>query len=419
MKTEYLITFELNSKLCTDVKKFKALLSSHEDITFKDNNLIFENISFPTIIAEGTLPDSSIYYDITIECNDKESNDIFSKLLREIRIICQNISGRNIIILHDGVGEEYCHQGYPIIFRTETLMRKLISKFMAISVGYDWKKSTTPEEVLKSMRIESKDNNVDYLQEVDFIQLSNFLFKKYNKNNINDFINSLKEISDDKTITIEDIKKYSPYTNWERYFAHIVNCESDFLTTRWKKLYDYRNKVAHCKGMTQDDFLDLKKISNEVIEKIESALNSINDIYIDEQDKEELAENLSSAANEKSAIFVAEYNKLSRLIQLICEVVSNDDDIYRKHKTNSTNIDMQSRYLYKNKNLITKEMSENIINARKFRNIVVHQVGISDIQESQLIEQIDNIDSIIDYLIMYGEDELKVYKGKDYSDSSV
>ena len=61
--------------------------------------------------------------------------------------------------------------------------------------------------------------------------------------------------------------------------------------------------------MTQDDFLDLKKISNEVIEKIESALNSINDIYIDEQDKEELAENLSSAANEKSAIFVAEYNK--------------------------------------------------------------------------------------------------------------
>lgn len=132
-----------------------------------------------------------------------------------------------------------------------------------------------------------------------------------------------------------------------------------------------------------------------------------------------MAENLSSAANEKSAIFVAEYNKLSRLIQLICEVVSNDDDIYRKHKTNSTNIDMQSRYLYKNKNLITKEMSENIINARKFRNIVVHQVGISDIQESQLIEQIDNIDSIIDYLIMYGEDELKVYKGKDYSDSSV
>ena len=64
-------------------------------------------------------------------------------------------------------------------------------------------------------------------------------------------------------------------------------------------------------------------------------------------------------------------------------------------------------------------MSENIINALKFRNMVVHQVGISDIQESQLIEQIDNIDSIIDHLIMYGEDELKLYKDKDYSDSSV
>ena len=401
MKTEYLITFELNSRLCTDVKKFKALLSSHKDITFKDNNLIFEKISFPTIIAEGVLPDSSIYYDITIECNNKEYIDIFSKLLREIRIICQNISRRNIIILHDGVGEEYCHQGYPIIFKTETLMRKLISKFMAINVGYDWKNSTTPKEVLESVKIKSKVDETNFLQELDFIQLSNFLFKKYTNHDFNDFIKNSSNEMPNKTITIEEIKKYSPNNNWEKYFAHIVKCESDFLIKRWEKLYDYRCKIAHCRGMKKNDFLELKKISDEVIEKIEPALNSINDIYIDDQDKEELAENLTSEVNKNFSIFISQYHKLLYLIASIFEAVSSKDNIIQKPKKNSINdIITHSDYLY-NKNLITKEMLDNIINARKLRNTVLHTARICDIIEIQLIDQIDNINSIIDHLIMH------------------
>ena len=424
MKTEYLITFELNSGLCTSIDKFKTLLSSHQHITFKKDKLskkdklLFQNTEFPIIVADGILPDDSIYYDLTIECVGTDQNEIdkFSKLLKEIRTICQNVSNRSIITLQDGVGEVYCHLGYPIIFKTETLMRKLISKFMAISVGYDWKNSATPKEVLDSVRIKTESNNKgDFLQEVDFIQLSNFLFKKYVKINATEFISSLKEKPDDETITIKEIRKYSPYTNWERYFAHIVKCGSDFLEKRWEKLYDYRCKIAHCRGISKDELNNLIKTSDEVIEKIQSALDSIDDIRIDEQEKEELAENLSGVANEHYATFISQYNKLLYLLRFVCESVSDEKDSYSKHKTNTTNVSMQAYYLFKNKRLIDKNSVDNIIQAQRFRNKIVHQVGISDIQENQITENINEINSLINCLAKFQDDELHSLKGVDYS----
>ncbi len=418
MKSEYLITFDSTSNLCPNVDKFKTLLSSHNLIHFENHNgpvIVFDKKPFSCKIAQGKLPDSSIYYDLTIECSDIKDYEIFSTLLREIKKLCHNISGRNIITLHDGLGEEYCYQGYPIIFELETLMRKLISKFMAISVGYDWQDLTTPKEVLDSVRGESKNIKDDFLQEVDFIQLSNFLFKKYTKSDAYKFIDELKEKSNDETITIGEIKKYSPYTNWERYFSDKVDCESDFLKKRWEKLYMYRCKIAHCKGITKSELEDLIKTSKEVVEKINSALNSVQDIHIDASDREELAENLSSAINESIAIFISQYNKLSKLIRLICEVSSSKDDSYYKHRTNSTNIAMQANYLFKSKNLITKDTVDNIQSAQNFRNMIVHQVGISNIQENQIMKQINNIDDLIDYLITFSEEELTNLKGKDFS----
>ena len=75
-------------------------------------------------------------------------------------------------------------------------MRKLISKFMAISIGYDWSDVSTPKEVLESVRTPAKQEKANLLHEVDFIQLSNFLFKQYTKADSKRFFNELKERDD-------------------------------------------------------------------------------------------------------------------------------------------------------------------------------------------------------------------------------
>ncbi len=414
MKSEYLITFDSKDELCTSVEKFKSLLGAHASIAFgKKEKVSFNGKEFSYQLAQGKLTDGSIYYDLTLESTDPADQEIYKDLLREVRRICTKTSGRSIIVLHDGVGEEYCQQGYPTIYKTENLMRKLIAKFMAISIGYDWSDASTPKEVLDSVRIEGKKEKSNFLHEVDFIQLSNFLFKKYTKADSTRFIASLKEMADDEVIKVGDLRQYSPFTNWEKYFAKKVKCDSEYLRSKWERLYDYRCKIAHCKGITKQEFDDLVVISGDICEKIQAALDSIGDVHIEEAEREELAENFSGTANKNAAEFIVKYNKLTTLTKTVCELTSNETDIYGKHETNKTNIRMQSKYLCTTKGVIDKGTTELINRAQTFRNKLVHRVGIVDISESELIEEMSSIDTVIDLLSSLNPKELALLKGVD------
>jgi hypothetical protein len=414
LKSEYLITFDSKDELCTSVEKFKSLLGAHASIAFgKKEKVSFNGKEFSYQLAQGKLTDGSIYYDLTLESTDPADQEIYKDLLREVRRICTKTSGRSIIVLHDGVGEEYCQQGYPTIYKTENLMRKLIAKFMAISIGYDWSDASTPKEVLDSVRIEGKKEKSNFLHEVDFIQLSNFLFKKYTKADSTRFIASLKEMADDEVIKVGDLRQYSPFTNWEKYFAKKVKCDSEYLRSKWERLYDYRCKIAHCKGITKQEFDDLVVISGDICEKIQAALDSIGDVHIEEAEREELAENFSGTANKNAAEFIVKYNKLTTLTKTVCELTSNETDIYGKHETNKTNIRMQSKYLCTTKGVIDKGTTELINRAQTFRNKLVHRVGIVDISESELIEEMSSIDTVIDLLSSLNPKELALLKGVD------
>lgn len=414
MKSEYLITFDSKDDICTSVDKFKSLLAAHTSISFgKKEKLSYGGNDFAYQLAQGTLTDSSIYYDLTIESADATDQEAFKNMLKEVRRICSKISGRNIIVLHDGIGESYCHKGYPIIYKTENLMRKLIAKFMAISIGYDWSDASTPKEVLDSVRSDSKREKTNFLHEIDFIQLSNFLFKQYSKTDSSRFIDSLKGKDDEEVIKVGDIKQYQPFTNWEKFFARKVECDSEYLKSKWEKLYDYRCKIAHCKGLTKLEFDDLAAISNDICEKIQAALDAIGDVHIEAADREELAENFSGTASKSAAEFIAKYNKLTNLTQMVCEMSSNEQDIYGKHDTNKTNIRMQSKYLWTAKGLINKEVSHQINRAQDFRNSVVHKVGIMEISDSEIIEEMSAIDSIIEILSSFKSEDLKKLQGVD------
>ncbi|QZA77601.1 hypothetical protein K4H28_15195 [Deefgea tanakiae] len=420
MKSEYLITFEAKDSFCTTVKKFKSLISSHAEISFKNGDVIvYKECEFSYQLAQGTLTDSSIYYDLILEDSKNENHEKYKQLAREIRTICTRSSGRQIIILHDGIGEEYCIQGYPTIYKTENLMRKLIAKFMAISIGYDWSDNATPKEVLDSVRSEGKKEKTNFLQEVDFIQLSNFLFKKYSKADSLRFIESIKEKEENETISVKDLKQYIPFTNWERYFSIKVNCDSEYLKTKWERLYDYRCKIAHCKGITKSELDDLQQISKDLCEKIQSALDSIGDLHIEDADREELAENLSGTANSNVAEFITKYNKLQSIVYTACILSSNENDIFEKHKTNHSNILMQCRYLYANKKVIPKETMESITNAQRFRNKIVHGVGIVELSESELVEESNKIDEVLEELSNISYETLVNLKGVDYKNSNM
>jgi hypothetical protein len=414
MKTEYLITFDAKDQICTNVEKLKGLLSSHVDISFpRSNTIAFGHKEFSYQLAQGVLNDGSFYYDLTFECSEPANSEFFAGLLREVRKICTNSSRRNVIILHDGIGEGHCLEGYPIIYRTESIMRKLISKFMAISIGYDWSDASTPKEVLDSVRVSGKQEKANLLHEVDFIQLSNFLFKQYAKADSKRFFDTLKERDDTDHVAVCDLKQYAPFTNWEKYFSQRVQCDSEYLQAKWERLYLLRCKIAHCKGLSLDELEELRCISDDLCEKIQAALNSIGDLHIEDSDREELAENFSSIANQNVSLFLHKYNLLVARVRHACECSSSDEDIYNKHQTNKTNIRMQSKYLCNAKGLIDYETTTLINNAQAFRNRAVHQMGIVEFSEAEIIEAIQQIDPLLELFDSFADEYLVSLRGID------
>ncbi|RUS00724.1 hypothetical protein KHDHEBDM_01110 [Pectobacterium polaris] len=303
--------------------------------------------------------------------------------------------------------------GYPKIYKTENLMRKLIAKFMAISIGYNWSESNTPKEVLDSVRSEIKKERTNFLHEVDFIQLSNFLFKKYTKSDAGRFFETIKGKDDSDTFISKDLKHYVPFTNWEKYFAKKVQCESEYLRTKWEKLYEYRCKIAHCKGITKPELDDLSTISEDICQKIQVALDSIGDLHIEEIEREELAENFSGAASKDSADFISKYYQLANIVLEICKLSSSDNDIFYNSVANIKNIRMQSKYLYNNKGVITKEMSDMIYQAHEIRNIVVHKVGLVKLNESEIIKSLESINYLLEELSLIDKETLIEKKGID------
>jgi hypothetical protein len=290
---------------------------------------------------------------------------------------------------------------------------------MAISVGYDWRDASTPKEVLESIRGKNKKEQTNILLEVDFSQLSTFLFNEYTKASLDKFIQSLSKKEDEETIKVSDLKQFMPSPNWEKYFSAKVQCDSGYLKTRWEKLYVYRCKIAHCKGLTDVEYEDLVSISNDLCEKIELALNSVGDIHIEKEDREELAENLSSAANKKVADLIANYNNLSVLMRNLCEWSSGKDDIYHKHRTNQTNIRMQSQYLCNNKKLISKDEVELIYQCQALRNQVVHKSGMIEISESEILSAILDLEKLISRISSINIKDVEKRKDIDYRNEDI
>lgn len=413
MQTEYLITFEAEKKVCTSTDAFKKLLGTHEEIKVESKTLSYKNKKFNYKLANGTLSDNSIYYDLSIDIIDFNDEAEYSELLKEIRVICNKLSGRHIIELQNAISEYYCKKGYEKIFSLETLMRKLIYKFMAISIGYKWKDESTPKEVIESIRNKSED--VNFLHEIDFIKLSDFLFKDIYKKDYQSLIKTIKSKSDDENLDIIELKEFLPYTNWERFFSEKVDCESTYLKSRWEKLYEHRCLIAHNKSFSKQQYLELDKIYNEVFDKLNAALDSINDIHIEQYERDEIAENISIAKSDTTSEFIKLYNLITKYTREICDMCSSPDDKYNGSEANKTNFLMQIRYLCYNKGILEKSLLNELEDLRHFRNILIHQFGNIEISERELNSRLSRLKEIIrDFLYAYNNAEyLNSLKGID------
>lgn len=372
LKVEYLIVFDIKDSFCSDVESFNSLIQSISNIKVNDTKIIYKDIEFKYLVEDGELNnDDGRYFHIQLYCLDIKNISQFETLLKSIRIILNRNSTRNIEVLWDDISFFYAQKAYPLIHEIENLMRKLITKFMLINVGVGWTKKNVPDIVKDSVNVKDrkKKDEVEYLYKTDFIQLSNFLFEEYSTDNISNFIKKIKLENDNKRINMEDVKQYIPVSNWERHFSSIVKCEYEYLKNRWEELYKLRCKVAHNNRMNRQDYLDTKKLVDEIKEKLVEALQNIDKLSISDIDKEIISESMVLNTNEIYGLFIHEWKKLDEFIFTF--LVNKKLLIGHERYSSIQLINELSRL-----DSIPNEMIDTLNELRRLRNRIVHENGL-------------------------------------------
>jgi hypothetical protein len=364
IKVQYLLIFEKGS-VCSDIKSVSNLFQANSDIVIRGDKLSFKEINFAIELHKKIEDTNFRYFQLDITGHNEESIEKQTELLKEIRRLTINNKGQ-IEILLDEISFFYSQKAYPLIYKVENLMRKLITLFLIDSVGVNKTKSAIPIE------LENKQSN-NILNQTDFIHLGEILTKEYSSFKIADLLNKIKKTSRIEELSIEELKSYVPRSNLDRYFKDYIDIDADFLNKKWKRLYELRCLVAHNNFFTTSDYDELVKLINEVMLKLKNAIDKIDKVIIPEDEKESILEFTAGNSNHLLGEFIAIWKILE---QKIFEFSGIDS---KRHSPNHCIKEMT------NTGFLTRELSADLMKLSFFRNQVVHLVDMSFSNDEILI----------------------------------
>lgn len=401
MRTEYLIPIDAKNGIAKTEQAFNYLLMSNSNLQIIGNTINFQDLSFSYKLQSKCIDNSDIVcYHITIE-NSIENNDFdpnnqcvkaYLELLKNIKttvLKCTN----TFEILWDDVSFCCSQKAYPQIYEIENLMRKLLTKFMLVNVGTKWEKENTPSKIGKSKN-QGKEINVgnSLLYQLDFIELSTFLFDPYA---IKGTLEDLKQFVTNKDTNIFSVlEQYIPKSNWARYFSDVINTEDEYLRKKWDELYRLRCKVAHNNLFTVDDLERVETLIKEIKPHIENAIKELDKINVSDSDKEIISENLAKNANEELGDFLEVYNNLYTI--LLNKYMGEEKNIAKKMP--------YKRLIYE---LLSNGQISNV-QAKKLqylmykRNSFVH--GTEVVSKEELYRMIQEV---MEYISLYKDAEIE------------
>lgn len=281
---------------CNSKKAFIDFLKIDSLISITANTIFFKKTtkSNSQISAKFRVDTDKVksnnerYFTLILECDQGTDIDDFSELSDRLKTIAQRISPGSTVVnmLWDGVGRIYAEKSYPLINEVENLLRRLIAKFMLITVGMHWSRDAINSELSKKIeKFEDEDPHLNDLHKLDFIHLSQVLFEKKRDISIEELdrlLSKTKFSDEDK----EKILKYTPRSNWEKYFSELVEDNDHSLEKKWEILYKLRNKVAHNRSVTKSEFEKIKGLTSSIKNVIEKATAKLGEIDINKEDRE-------------------------------------------------------------------------------------------------------------------------------------
>ncbi len=290
LKVEYLLFKDKKSPYLNTNNSFINILNAIDGVKAEEGNIEYNGIiiNFDNSFVDNE--ETIINSNFNIE--NKSDIEKFEMFLRDFRKIASSLAtGKRIEVLWDDIGFYYGNLAYPIIHIIENKMRKLITEFMYINAGANWESTNVPNEVEKSIKGENAKENISFLDKVDFIQLTKFLFTEYSLKDSNKIISFIKNYNKPSILT-QELKDYLPVSNWDRFFKPSINIDGVNLERKWDKLYRLRCKVAHSNKLTRSDYNEIKKLSEDLTESLDKAFGNLSEITLTEVEKTDVINNL-------------------------------------------------------------------------------------------------------------------------------
>jgi hypothetical protein len=288
-RIEYLCIFDNQGGFCNNENTFKYLLQTNDNIKIETDKINYEDLSLEFDLQTEETEDKTLrYFHLTIYFLNNVSLDKIEQLLKNIRSIIYKASQRAPLVIWNDISFYYSIESFPIIYKLENLMRKLITKFMTEKLGLEWSSIAVPKDIKDSI----KEDSIELLYRADFIQLASFLFNDYTTKDIVSLIEKIRKSEKIEDIDLIELKELIPKSNWERYFKPLVNCEGEYLAKRWGKLYLIRCKVAHNNFISKEDFNELQTLNSEIEPHIIKAIQEIDRVKITPEERNEVIHTL-------------------------------------------------------------------------------------------------------------------------------
>lgn len=330
---EMLFIINKNSTIGKSPKAFIKILEATEELSIENNNLLFNETNFKICISEHDKKKDALFIKISLMDIDEDNLQSFSRLVRIFRKVTNECKIGQIQLIWDDISKYYCILAYPLIHDIENLMRKLITKFMILNVGLSWTKTSIPEEFLSIKSSKTlEDHNLMY--QVDFIQLTNFLFNTYREIEVNELIKKLSPLKFENldVSLFTEIKKIVPKSNWEKYFSPHIESDPKTIIGNWERLYQLRCKVAHNRDFSKTDYQETVNLIDKLKHIIQKAIDKTEAIVVDDKDKNELADQyednfVKNIKSESDIFFDAVIKLYSKIRELYLLTVEENIDV--------------------------------------------------------------------------------------------
>ena len=289
-------------------------------------NEIYKNVSFDSFdISNGNINETILYKSSIINSGmcyitfeSKSSPAQAAKFLNIATGLL--ISGKHrkdfyIITSYDEPSEYYCIKLAPYFGKFERLMRSFIYTSLTKNLGFKWFEAAFTKEIKNAIKEKGNISETILIErglyEMSFAQLYDFLFKEFSycsaESVIYEQLLPMGLESLEKSEIIRIINQCEKKSLWDRFFINNTNFD---LKEILSNIREYRNRVAHNKFITTDEYNLCRKKLDKINSTLKAAIEQLDqNIYTETH----LLDSIMSLSALFASLLKSNYDKMSSI----------------------------------------------------------------------------------------------------------